>query len=184
MTHAATFLGLLRGINVGGRSVLRMAELKGLLASLGYEDVETYIQSGNVLFGSPTDDAVEIAADIEQAIARAFDVSPALLLRTPSELEDVVGGNPFVARGLPESALHVAFLDREPVPERPALLDPGRSPPDELALQGRELYLHLPNGAGRSKLTLDYVERTLDVRATQRNWRTVLALLALSRARE
>ena len=158
-----------------------MADLRALFSSLGFEDVATYIQSGNVVFRSPTADEDAVVARLEREIAGAFAVSPSVLLRTPAEFEAIAASNPFLSRKADPSKLHVVFLDRAPAASAAAELDPERSPPDEFALEGRELYLHLPNGAGRSKLTLDYLERVLGVRGTQRNWNTLLRLLELAR---
>lgn len=182
MTGSKTFVALLRGINVGGRSLVAMADLRALLSSLGLEDVVTYIQSGNVVFRSTVDDETAVAAKIEREIAGAFDVSPSVLLRTPGELETIVASNPYLTRKAELSKLHVVFLERAPARSAAAALDPERSPPDEFTLRGREIFLHLPNGAGRSKLTLDYFERALEVRGTQRNWNTLLKLIALARS--
>jgi uncharacterized protein (DUF1697 family) len=176
----STFVALLRGINVGGRALIRMAELRELFEALGFDDVETYIQSGNVVFSSPAAGTTTIAARIEDAIAREHGLRPAVILRTPRELATITTSNPLLARGAPEPKLHVVFLDRAPAKEAGARLDPERSPGDQLALRGRELFLDLATGAGRSKLTLAYLERTLGVRGTQRSWRTVLALAELS----
>jgi uncharacterized protein (DUF1697 family) len=180
MTNSTTFVALLRGINVGGRSLVSMADLRTLLTSLGFEDVVTYIQSGNVVFRSPITDEDEVTAKLEQEIAGAFDVSPAVLVRTPDELETIAAANPYLARGAELSKLHVVYLDRVPATSAAGELDPERSPPDEFTLRGREIFLRLPNGAGRSKLTLDYFERVLGVRGTQRNWNTLLKLIELS----
>jgi uncharacterized protein (DUF1697 family) len=180
MEATNTFVALLRGINVAGKNKLVMAKLRSLLSSLGFEDVVTYIQSGNVVFRSPDGDADQISATIEREIATVFGMDPAVLLRKPSELEEIVERNPYRNR-TDLSKLHVVFLDRTPAASAPKALDPGRSPPDEFTLRGREIYLHLPNGAGRSKLTIDYFERRLGVRATARNWNTLLRLLALCR---
>lgn len=182
MTSSTTFVTLLRGINVGGKSLVAMADLRSLVASLGFEDVVTYIQSGNVVFRSSEADEVAVASRLEREIAKAFDVSPAVLLRTPAELASIAASNPFLAPEADVSKLHVVFLDRAPATGAAAKLDPERSPPDEFTLRGREIYLRLPNGAGRSKLTLVYFESALGVRATQRNWSTLLKLLALARS--
>jgi uncharacterized protein (DUF1697 family) len=180
MTASKTFVALLRGINVGGKSLISMAELRALFSLLGFEDVATYIQSGNVVFRSTTADEGAVVAKLEREIAGAFAVSPSVLLRTPGELEAIAASNPFLSRKADLSKLHVVFLDRAPAASAAAELDPERSTPDEFALEGRELFLHLPNGAGRSKLKLDYFERVLGVRATQRNWNTLLKLIELS----
>jgi uncharacterized protein (DUF1697 family) len=180
MTASETYIALLRGVNVGSRSAISMRELRSLLSSIGLEDVRTYIQSGNVVFRA-TGGTDELAGRIEREISGAFDVSPAVILRTPVELEAVGSRNPYLPSGADVSKLHVVFLDQSPAASRVTELDPTRSRPDEFTLDGRELFLHLPNGAGRSKLSLDYFERVLDVRGTQRNWNTVLKLIELSR---
>jgi uncharacterized protein (DUF1697 family) len=180
MTTSTTFVALLRGINVGGRSLVSMADLRTLLTSLGFEDVVTYIQSGNVVFRSAIADEDQLAATLEQEIAGTFDVSPAVLVRTPGELETIAAANPYLTRNAELSKLHVVYLDRVPATNAAGGLDPERSPPDEFTLRGREIFLRLPSGAGRSKLTLDYFERVLGVRGTQRNWNTLLKLIELS----
>jgi len=179
MDAANTYVALLRGVNVGGKKKIAMAELRSLFSSLGFEDVVTYIQSGNVVFRGTDGDADEISARIEREIARVFGMDPAVLLRTPAELEKIVERNPYRTHNDP-SELHLVFLNRTPAATAAADLDPGRSPGDEFALHGREIYLYLPNGAGRSKLTIDYFERVLGARATQRNWNTLRKLLELS----
>jgi uncharacterized protein (DUF1697 family) len=175
-----TFIALLRGINVGGKTVIPMPALKSSFASMGLEDVRTYIQSGNVVFSSPTGDAQSLAVAIEERIAEAFGLSTTVLLRTPAELAEIAGNNPFLDRDADLSKLHVVFLSGPPEGNAVAELDPARSPPDEFAVRGREVYLHLPNGAGRSKLTIDYFEKRLGVRATARNWKTLNKLLELT----
>jgi len=177
-----TFVALLRGVNVGGKNTIPMAELKSELASLGLEEVVTYIQSGNVVFRSSAGDAKDIAAKIEARIAEAFGIGVTVLLRTATELAEIADQNPFAGGQADLSKLHVVFLDRSPAAEAVDELDPGRSPPDEFSLGDREIYLRLPNGAGRSKLTIDYFERRLGVRATARNWKTLLKLVELSKA--
>lgn len=173
----STYVALLRGINVGGRNVVPMAELRAELEeTLALEDVRTLIQSGNIVFRSSS--KARLAERIADAVDGAFGVRPGVVLRTPAELEAVAGASPF-----PDTPkVHVVFLERAPTPKATASLDPERSPPDAFALVGRDLYLHLPNGAGRTKLTIDYLERTLGVRGTQRNWNTVLRLVALARS--
>ena len=177
-----TFVALLRGINVGGKTRIPMAELRSSFGALGLEDVVTYVQSGNVVFRTPSGDAVDVADRIEERIASDFGFHVAVLLRSPSELETIAAENPFLSKKADPSQLHVMFLEREPAADAAAQLDPARSPPDEFALQGREIYLRLPNGAGRSKLTVDYFEKRLGVRATARNWRTLTKLVELTSA--
>ena len=181
MTASKTFVALLRGINVGGKSLVSMAELRALFSSLGFEDVATYIQSGNVVVRSPTADEGAVVSKLEREIAGAFAFSPSVLLRTPAQLQAIAASNPYLSRKADLSKLHVVFLDRAPAARTAAKLDPERSPPDEFTLKRREIFLRLPHGSGRSKLKLDYFERVLGVRATQRNWNTLLKLIELSR---
>jgi uncharacterized protein (DUF1697 family) len=176
----ATFIALLRGINVGGKTLIKMPELKSLLAEMGFEDVSTYIQSGNVVFKSSTADARTLAATIEERIAKTFGLRPTVLIRTPAELAEIADGNPFLGRETDLAKLHVVFLSGAPAAAAVEELDPKRSPPDEFSVRGREIYLHLPSGMGRSKLTVDYFEKRLGVRATARNWKTLNKLIELS----
>lgn len=176
----STYVALLRGINVGGKNAVPMGELRSLLTSLGHADVVTHIQSGNAVFGSARA-GPEIAVELEERLEQAFGVRVAVLLRTSTELADIAANNPFLAPGADVSKLHAVFLADEPAPAAVSALDPDRSPPDELAVRGRQIYLRLPNGAGRTKLTVDHFERRLGTRATARNWRTVTKLLELAR---
>ena len=98
MGATKTYVALLRGINVGGKNKLAMAELKSLFASLGFEDVVTYIQSGNVVFRSASDDADALSVEIEREIAALSGIKPAVLLRTPKELATIAERNPYLSR--------------------------------------------------------------------------------------
>jgi uncharacterized protein (DUF1697 family) len=180
MTRSTTFVALLRGVNVGGRNEVPMADLRSALSALGLGDVVTYIQSGNVVFRAPAPDPASLAVAIESCVEETFGLLARAVLRTRDELLTVVAANPFLERGADPSTFHVLFLDRTPAPSAVAELDPGRSPPDEYEVRGREIYLHLPNGMGRTKLSGDYFERRLGVAATARNWKTVLKLVELA----
>lgn len=182
MSAPKTYIALLRGINLAGRNRVPMAELRSELETLGLEDVVTYIQSGNVVFRGRGGRAEELAASIEGQIAEAFGIDVVVLLRTSAELAKVARGNPFLRAGADPSKLHVVFLSAKPAKKAEAELDPERSPPGEFRLGGREIYLHLPTGFGRSKLTVDYFERALGLAGTARNWKTVTKLVELSEA--
>jgi uncharacterized protein (DUF1697 family) len=182
MNRANVHVALLRGINVGGKNRLGMVELRSALAALGLENVSTYLQSGNVVFESPGGVGRNLAARIERQVADAFEIDAAVLLRTAAELAEIAGHNPFLGDEADPTRLHVVFLDTLPVRAAVAKLDPQRSPPDAFSPRGREIYVHYPNGSGRSKLTVDYFERRLGVRASARNWKTVTSLLALTNA--
>ena len=175
----ATYLALLRGINVGGANKVPMKELRGLFEKLGYEDVQTYLQSGNVIFEGKSSTSKKLAAEIERAIAKAFKPGVSVIVRTHRELERVASGNPFPTKGVKPSLLHVMFLAEPASAKAFKTLDPDRSPTDEFEVKGREIYLRFPSGSGRSKLTIDYFEKKLGTKATARNWNTVSNLLEL-----
>ena len=177
---ALSWAAFLRGINVGGKHKLPMAELRAFFAELGASDVRTYIQSGNVTFRAGDVVAAEIAAAFAERAEARFGFRVPAAVRSASELRAVLRGNPFLAAGADEKALHVLFLADEPDPAAAAALDPERSPGDTYALRGREIYLHLPHGAARTRLTNGYFDRVLGTSSTGRNWRTVRAVADLA----
>jgi uncharacterized protein (DUF1697 family) len=156
-----------------------MADLQALCAEIGLEAPRTYVQSGNVVFASGRRrDA--LTGDLEAGIADRFGYSIRVILRTPDELDVVLAANPFLADEENPTRLHVMFLDAEPGTAAVADLDPDRSPPGRFRVIGSEIYLHTPDGYGRSKLTVDWFERRLGVTATVRNWNTVRNLRQLT----
>jgi uncharacterized protein (DUF1697 family) len=177
---ALAYVALLRGINVGGRNRLQMAALARMFVEAGCQDVRTYIQSGNVVFSAGRKAAEALPEIVPERIAERFGIKAPVILRSSVELGQVVAGNPFLAPGMDAASLHVAFLAHEPEKRRIAALDPARSRGDSFAVRGREIYLHLPNGVARTKLTNAYFDTTLATVSTLRNWRTVLKLLEMA----
>jgi uncharacterized protein (DUF1697 family) len=175
-----TYVALLRGINVGGRTKVGMADLRQVFVDLGHADVKTYLQSGNVLFESPEQTPSRLPGDIERRIAQELDMSVTVLLRTGDDLAEVVANNPFLARETDFAKLHVTFLAEVPDRERAARIATPVGAPDEFSLAGREVFLLCPNGYGRTKLNNTYIERRLGVAATTRNWNTVTKLCELA----
>jgi uncharacterized protein (DUF1697 family) len=175
MTHVA----LLRGINVGGKRLLPMKELAVLFAAAGCTGVRTYIQSGNVIFIPPAGEAADLATRLEDRIEEAFGFRPPVVVRTAVQIAGALRDNPFLHAGEPETTLHVMFLAARPDPAAVAKLDADRSPGDRFHVAGGEVYLHLPKGAGNSKLTNAYFDSRLKTIGTVRNWATVSQLLAL-----
>jgi uncharacterized protein (DUF1697 family) len=172
------YVALLRGINVGGRSMLPMARLRQAAAECGFGAVRTYIQSGNLVFTSP-DPPATVSARLAAAVAAAGGPQPRVALRTRDQLAAVVAGNPYAERAVEARQLHVAFLveDAEPAPLDGLDLD--AFAPEALTVAGRETYLFLPGGIGRSKLAIA-LDRPKSTAATVRNWRTVTTLLELA----
>jgi uncharacterized protein (DUF1697 family) len=173
------YVALLRGINLGARNKLAMSDLRALVEAVGGKDVQTYVQSGNVVFETGAAPAT-LERELPEAIRRAHRLDVPVLVRSAAELGAIVKQNPFVKGGADEKSLHVTFLDKKPKQAVVKALDPASSPPDELRVVGREVYLHCPNGYGRSKLSNAFFEKRLDVVATTRNWRTVTTLAELA----
>ncbi|HVR77261.1 MAG TPA: DUF1697 domain-containing protein [Acidimicrobiia bacterium] len=176
---AGRVLALLRGVNVAGRSMLSMAELKAQLDASGLPDVRTHLNSGNLLLLPGSTDPPELAPLIQQVIRDRFDLEIGVIIRTREELEDVVARNPLLEQGATGTQLHGILLAATPDETRVADLDPDRSPPDRFVVSGKEIFVHYPRGSGRSKLNLDYFERKLGVIGTARNWNTMTRLLEM-----
>ena len=177
-----TYVALLRGVNVGGRNKIAMKDLHASFVALGHDEVTTYIQSGNVVFRSASKVPAKLGPAIEGEISKTFGLRVGVLVRTPSDFDDLIKHNPFLVPGREAAKTLVMFLDDAPTAGAVAGLDPGRSPPDEFVVRRREIYVYCPNGFGRSKLSIDYFERRLRTRATARNWNTVIKLAGLMAA--
>ena len=173
------WVALLRGVNVGGSNRLPMAALRETVASLGFDDVATHIQSGNVVFSAAGTER-SLADALRAAVAERHDLAVPVVVRSAEELARIAAGHPDADGELDPKLLHVQFLDRAPDPEAAAAIDPIPFEPDRWALHGREIYVCYPNGSARSKLTIDVFERALGVTATARNLNTVRKLAELS----
>ena len=171
MTHVA----LLRGINVAGKHLLPMKELAGLFADAGCTGVRTYIQSGNVIFEAPAG-TKGLAETMAAKIEKRFGFRVPVILRTSMQLRQAIRDNPFLKAGVDQKALHLYFLAAAPNAAAIAGLDTERSSSDVFHVRGQDIYLHLPNGMGRTKLTNAYFDSKLSTICTARNWATVLKL--------
>jgi uncharacterized protein (DUF1697 family) len=179
---AAAHVALLRGINVGGKRSLSMKRLAEVFVAAGCSDVRTYIQSGNVVFRAPPALSTRLSAVLPKAIAKMAGFDVPVVLRSVDELRLAVKKNPFLRAGVEPAECHLMFLSDVPEGGRVKQLSTARSPGDEFVVLGRDVYLRLPNGAGRSKLTNAYFDGTLATVSTLRNWRTVLVLLEMAEA--
>jgi len=175
-----TYVALLRGVNVGGKNRLPMLDLTAMFTRAGCEAVETYIQSGNVVFKAESVLVARIPSLIASAVEERFGHRVPVVVRTVEELRDVVKGNPFLSTGVDAKRLHVAFLTDVPESDGVAQLDPDHSLPDAFQVRGREIFLYCPNGLARTKLTNHYFDSKLATTSTIRNWRTVLTLLEMA----
>ena len=179
----STYIALLRGINVGGHKIIKMDQLRKAFEGLGFEDVTTYVQSGNVVFKSPKKASVDLSRKIEEMLFQRFSMSVPVIVRTAEEVDDVLRNNPFLKEhGIDVTRLHVTFLSH--TPQKAALKGLNEIPvgPDRFHCRGQEIYLHCPNGFGGTKLSINAFEKVLAVGATTRNWNTVNKLFEMARA--
>ena len=174
-----TFIALFRGINVGGKNKLKMSALKDSLLSLQLCDIETYIQSGNVVFRTTRKSTSRIARDIEDRVEQDHGFRPRVQVFDVETYESILTANPFPDAVDEPKTLHVAFLesivDRSVTPQ----LEKIKATDEAFVLADQALYLHAPNGIARSKLAAR-AESILGVAATARNWRTATKLLDLA----
>jgi len=190
MTAMATHVALLRGINLGGRNKVAMADLREVVTGLGYADVSTYIQSGNVLFtaGPGAADTAALASALAAAITASLGVTAPVVVVSRDELAAAVAANPFPDEADPKR-VHAVLLSGTPGTEAAAKIDQARARSaakgarDELAISGRTLYLHTPDGFGNSELAAAVLRILTSPRAgvtgTARNWATITKLLEL-----
>jgi uncharacterized protein (DUF1697 family) len=182
-----TYLALLRGINLGGRNKVAMADLRQLAESLGHSGVATYIQSGNLVFTSPESDTAALADALEQGIADRLGVTAPVVVLARAELAQAVADNPFpgepdprrvhaVFRGDERSAAAVEAVAKLQQKSRDA------GSPDEAVIVGRTLFLHTPDGFGRSDLAAQLFRSSTQAAGTARNWATVTKLMAMLEA--
>jgi uncharacterized protein (DUF1697 family) len=176
-----TCVSLFRGINVGGHHKVRMDELKALHEGLGFKEVVTYIQSGNVVFTSDEGDVAQLTRQIEDGFAQKFGFQVKVMVRTAAELEKIVANNPFQIQPMKE-VKRILVLLLETRLESVALEEFQKryDGPEELYLIDQEIYIYYPDGMGRSKLASPLLEKMLKTAGTGRNWNTILQLQKLS----
>ena len=176
------YVSMLRGVNVGGNALVKMAELKQLYESLGLSDVRTLLNSGNVLFRSSVKDRARLTKRVVQEIERRFDLQVEILLRTLPELTMLVERGPALAEKQEPSKLLVMFLAGVPDKKAQAALLKAHRGPELVEIRGPEVYLYYPDGVGRSKLTNAFIEAHLGFAGTARNWNTIRKLIEAGEA--
>ncbi|RAZ89887.1 DUF1697 domain-containing protein [Mesorhizobium hawassense] len=173
------FVALFSGINVGGNRIVKMAELKAFFESLGFSDVATYVQSGNVVFQAKKADAAALTKELEAAFEKKWGFSSRIMVRDAGWFERLVKDNPYPEVAGEPTKLHAYVLEREPTAEETTRLADKCTGPEQFEIKGDVLYLHAPDGLGKSVFA-NLIPRTLKVPGTARNWRTVLALLEMA----
>jgi uncharacterized protein (DUF1697 family) len=176
---------MLRGVNLGPHNRIKMDALREMYESLGLENPRSYVQSGNVIFRTKEKNLRKLATKIQDAIEKKFKCRPEVILRTPDDLRKAIKTTPFPkSRNLEPGKILVTFLAAEPPAEAQEKLAAFRKYPEEVHLEGREMYIYFPNGAGRSKLPWSAVEKFLKVTGTARNWNSVQAMLEIAEEME
>lgn len=176
------FISLLRGINVSGQKKILMADLKKLYEKEECKNVITYIQSGNVIFDFPSDDRGKIRTFLEKAIENKYSFRVPIDLRKKTEIEQIYNALPFENVNLEEdgSKILIGFLSRNPDPDEITSLRKFQHDSENLIIKNDILYLHCPNGFGKSKLSNANIENKLNVVSTTRNLKTVAKICALA----
>ena len=177
------YIALLRGINVSGQKLLRMNDLKSYFEELGFQEVLTYIQSGNIIFSFETTNQQKLEQMIREKILEKtrYNVPVAVLSR--AELDTIIENNPYKTLENQEiEKLHLTVLEELPLQENILQLTRNNFAPEEFSFGGRYIYLFLPNGYGRAKLNNNFIEKKLKTGATTRNWKTIKKLQEMSKS--
>ncbi len=175
------YISLLRGINVSGQKKIPMAELKSLYKSLGFENVTTYIQSGNVIFSSAERDESKLSALISDKIQEVFSFDIEIIIRSKESWASIIQNNPFTNRkSINPKKLHVTLLSQVPSDINTGVLNKVKLSLEEYVICEKEIYLYCPEGYGRSKLSNNLIESKLKITATTRNWNTVNKLFEIA----
>ena len=169
---------MLRGINVGGKRRVKMDELKEFYASMGCLNVQTYVQSGNVIFQHRDTNGSKLASKIERSLNEHFGLDIAVIIRTQEEFNRLLDKNPFADKD--ESKLHVTFLSSKPQKIPTDQIERYAAAGEAYSISDKEVYLFCPDGYGRTKLSNNFFEKIMKATATTRNWRTVNTLYSMS----
>ena len=170
---------LLRGVNVGGKNTLRMADLKRVLGELGYADVKTLLNSGNAVV-TTTAEPAEVERSVASAITQQLGLSVTVMVRTHAQLQAVVEASPFDGEAADPRFYAVAFLEKSPPDSAFSGVQADAYAPEKWQLEGNELFILYANGQGRTKIASTFFDKQLQVASTARNWNTVLKLLELT----
>jgi uncharacterized protein (DUF1697 family) len=176
-----TYVALLRAVNVGGKNKVAMADLRGLLAELGFDDPKSLLQSGNLVFRTGKRNTAQLERLLCDEVRKSLGVTTDFFVRTAEEWKGIVAGNPFPKEAkIDPGHLVVQFLRDAPSAERVRALQESIVGPEIVRAKGREAYMLYPDGMGRSKATTALIEKKLATRATARNWNTVVKLAAIA----
>ena len=174
------YVALLRGINVGGNTMIKMADLKAVFEQLGFENVVSYINSGNLAFENRKSDEEKLVSKLEAAIVARFDKAVEVMIREQTDIVRIIENNPFAGEYESHKQMHVLFLKEPLMPEKAEILKDTDFGDERLSIDGREIYFYLPHGVADSLFTKKApLDKRLRVAYTARNWRTVEKLSIL-----
>ncbi len=179
-TSMAAYIAMLRGVNVAGHNTIKMEVLRGLCQGLGFQNVETYVQSGNIVFQAATENPAGLSKRIGETILQSCGFDTPIIVRTSKEMRNVIANNSFLKeKGVDSSKLHVTFLSETAQRGLVKKLETLATSPDRFHAASHEIYLYCPGGYGKTKLSNSAVEKALSVRATTRNWKTTNTLFEM-----
>ncbi len=171
------YIALLRGINVGGKRKILMADLRLLFASIGLSDVTTYIQSGNIYFKSSITEKEKLENMIAEAINSKYGFDVPVIIRTASEIESIILNNPFIKQeGVTIDNLHLTFIKTYPNPQYLDTIPSNSFLPDKFEIIGNNIYIYCTGKVSQSKITNIIFEKKFKVVTSTRNWKTVIKL--------
>lgn len=171
------YVAFLRGINVGGKNKVKMETLREICAALGFENVKTYINSGNIIFETSKTGDGKLAAKISEAIEKQFGLQIKTIVRSIAAVEEIARNNPFADEFENDKDLHVFFLDEEMPPDKTELLLSNNNENERYFVRGREIFCLLKISVLDSLMGKDYIAKKLKISSTSRNWRTVNKVL-------
>lgn len=175
------YISVLRGINVGGNRIIKMEALREMYRQLGFEEIQTFIQSGNVIFRYKKTGTKELEEKISFRILADFGFEVPVIVLEMEELENLVSSNPFAGEeGRNISSMHITFLSEMPVGEKLDKIGAELCRNDEFRVRDKVIYLYCPEGYGKTRLTNGFFENRLNVNATTRNWKTTIELLSMA----
>ena len=177
-----TYISFLRSVNITGHNLIKMTELSELIKKMGFRDVKTYIQSGNIIFSDPDNStSSELSGNIEKAILGRFSLKIHVMTRTTRELDELFSNNPYLKEpNFDSSKSAVLFLHEKPTNTQIQKVKDISYPPDRFQIIGKEIFIYCPNGFGRTKIYTNFFEKKMGVIGTARNWKTVTTVLNLT----
>lgn len=176
-----TYISILRGINVSGKNIIKMEELRSACVSIGFSEVKTYIQSGNIIFKVKKTSPQKLATSISSLIKKEFKCEVPVLVLEMTDIETVLSNNPYLKEtNQDEKNWHVTFLAEIPNKSLVSAISTANNAPDKFKIIDKAIYLSCPNGYGNTKLNNTFFEKKLKTTATTRNWKTINELLKLA----